>query len=62
MNWGAVPVIENNLTLLCDTTVQRNTPKSGNHADDPGRQPETDRSRGLFLSAADRHLLRREGG
>jgi TPR repeat protein len=28
MNWGAVPVIENNLTLLSDTTVQRNTPKS----------------------------------
>lgn len=28
MNWGAVPIIENNLTLLSDTTVQRNTPKS----------------------------------
>lgn len=28
MNWGAVPVIENNLTLLSDTTVQRNTTKS----------------------------------
>jgi hypothetical protein len=28
MNWGAVPVIENNLTLLSDTTVQRNTPES----------------------------------
>jgi hypothetical protein len=28
MNWGAVPVIENNLTLLADTTVQRNTPES----------------------------------
>ncbi|WP_353718108.1 RagB/SusD family nutrient uptake outer membrane protein [Dyadobacter sp. 676] len=28
MNWGAVPVIENNLALLSDTTVQRNTPKS----------------------------------
>jgi hypothetical protein len=28
MNWGAVPIIENNLTLLSDTTVQRNTPES----------------------------------
>ncbi|CAG5007752.1 SusD-like protein [Dyadobacter sp. CECT 9275] len=28
MNWGAVPVIENNLTILSDTTVQRNTPES----------------------------------
>nr|WP_295921230.1 RagB/SusD family nutrient uptake outer membrane protein [uncultured Dyadobacter sp.] len=28
MNWGAVPVIENNLTLLSDTTVRRNTAKS----------------------------------
>jgi len=25
MNWGDVPVIENNLTLLSDTTIQRNT-------------------------------------
>lgn len=28
MNWGAVPVIEDNLKLLSDTTVQRNTPES----------------------------------
>ena len=28
MNWGAVPIIENNLTLLSDTTIQRNTPES----------------------------------
>ena len=28
MNWGAVPIIENNLTLLADTTIQRNTPES----------------------------------
>ncbi|KYP14275.1 MAG: hypothetical protein A1D16_17665, partial [Flavihumibacter sp. CACIAM 22H1] len=25
MNWGAVPIIENNLTLLSDTTITRNT-------------------------------------
>jgi hypothetical protein len=25
MNWGEVPIIENNLTLLTDTTVQKNT-------------------------------------
>src|SRR5690606_33930173 len=25
MNWGEVPVIENNLTILTDTTIQRNT-------------------------------------
>jgi len=25
MNWGAVPIIENNLTLLSDTTISRNT-------------------------------------
>ncbi|TLV02200.1 RagB/SusD family nutrient uptake outer membrane protein [Dyadobacter luticola] len=28
MNWGAVPVIENNLELLSDTSVTRNTPES----------------------------------
>lgn len=28
MNWGAVPIIENNLTLLSDTTVTRNTEAS----------------------------------
>jgi len=28
MNWGAVPIIQNNLTLLSDTTIQRNTAKS----------------------------------
>jgi starch-binding outer membrane protein, SusD/RagB family len=28
MNWGAVPIIENNLTLLSDTTISRNTVKS----------------------------------
>lgn len=28
MNWGAVPVIEDNLKLISDTTVQRNTPES----------------------------------
>ena len=28
MNWGAVPIIENNLTLLADTTIQRNTQES----------------------------------
>ena len=28
MNWGDVPIIENNLTLLSDTTIQRNTAKS----------------------------------
>ena len=28
MNWGEVPIIENNLTLLSDTTIQRNTVKS----------------------------------
>ncbi|WP_262246837.1 RagB/SusD family nutrient uptake outer membrane protein [Parapedobacter soli] len=28
MNWGAVPIIENNITLLADTTAQRNTPES----------------------------------
>jgi hypothetical protein len=28
MNWGDVPIIENNLTLLSDTTIQRNTVKS----------------------------------
>ncbi len=28
MNWGAVPIIENNLQLLSDTTVSRNTPAS----------------------------------
>ncbi|GLU51168.1 RagB/SusD family nutrient uptake outer membrane protein [Dyadobacter frigoris] len=28
MNWGAVPVIEDNLKLLSDTTVSRNTPES----------------------------------
>jgi hypothetical protein len=28
MNWGAVPIIENNLTLLSDTTISRNTEKS----------------------------------
>ncbi|MCE7044092.1 RagB/SusD family nutrient uptake outer membrane protein [Dyadobacter sp. CY312] len=28
MNWGAVPIIENNLELLSDTTVSRNTPES----------------------------------
>ncbi|NWJ49690.1 MAG: RagB/SusD family nutrient uptake outer membrane protein [Bacteroidetes bacterium] len=28
MNWGAVPIIENNLTLLSDTTVSRNTEAS----------------------------------
>jgi hypothetical protein len=28
MNWGPVPVIENNLTLLSDTTISRNTEKS----------------------------------
>lgn len=28
MNWGAVPIIENNLTLLSDTTISRNTIKS----------------------------------
>lgn len=25
MNWGEVPIIENNLTLLTDTTIQKNT-------------------------------------
>jgi hypothetical protein len=25
MNWGEVPIIENNLTILTDTTIQRNT-------------------------------------
>lgn len=25
MNWGEVPIIENNLTLLADTTIQKNT-------------------------------------
>jgi len=28
MNWGEVPVIENNLTLLTDTTIRRNTVSS----------------------------------
>ena len=28
MNWGAVPIIENNFTLLSDTTVTRNTEAS----------------------------------
>ncbi len=28
MNWGAVPIIENNLTLLSDTTIARNTVES----------------------------------
>jgi hypothetical protein len=28
MNWGEVPVIENNLTLLSDTTIRKNTAKS----------------------------------
>jgi hypothetical protein len=28
MNWGPVPVIENNLALLSDTTISRNTVKS----------------------------------
>ncbi len=28
MNWGPVPVIENNLTILSDTTISRNTEKS----------------------------------
>jgi len=28
MNWGEIPIIENNLTLLSDTTIQRNTVKS----------------------------------
>ena len=28
MNWGDVPIITNNLTLLSDTTIQRNTAKS----------------------------------
>ncbi|MEO6723047.1 MAG: RagB/SusD family nutrient uptake outer membrane protein [Ferruginibacter sp.] len=28
MNWGDVPVIENNLTLLNDTTIHKNTAKS----------------------------------
>lgn len=28
MNWGAVPIIENNLTLLSDTTITRNTVSS----------------------------------
>jgi len=28
MNWGEVPIIENNLTLLADTTVHKNTVKS----------------------------------
>jgi hypothetical protein len=28
MNWGDVPVIENNLTLLNDTTINKNTSKS----------------------------------
>jgi hypothetical protein len=28
MNWGAVPIIENNLTLLSDTTISRNTETS----------------------------------
>jgi len=28
MNWGDVPIIENNLTLLSDTTIQRNTANS----------------------------------
>ncbi len=28
MNWGPVPIIENNLTLLSDTTVSRNTIES----------------------------------
>lgn len=28
MNWGEVPIIENNLTLLSDTTIRKNTVKS----------------------------------
>ena len=28
MNWGPVPIIENNLTILSDTTISRNTEKS----------------------------------
>jgi hypothetical protein len=28
MNWGDVPIIENNLAVLTDTTIQRNTVKS----------------------------------
>ncbi|WP_025765311.1 RagB/SusD family nutrient uptake outer membrane protein [Dyadobacter tibetensis] len=28
MNWGAVPIIEDNLKILSDTTIQRNTPES----------------------------------
>lgn len=28
MNWNEVPIIENNLTLLSDTTIQRNTTQS----------------------------------
>jgi len=28
MNWGEVPIIENNLTLLADTTIQKNTVSS----------------------------------
>lgn len=28
MNWGAVPIIENNLTLLSDTSISRNTVES----------------------------------
>ena len=28
MNWGPVPIIENNLALLSDTTISRNTEKS----------------------------------
>jgi len=28
MNWGAVPIIENNLTILSDTSISRNTEKS----------------------------------
>jgi hypothetical protein len=28
MNWGDVPIIENNLTLLSDTTINKNTTKS----------------------------------
>ena len=28
MNWGAVPIIENNLTLLSDTSISRNTVSS----------------------------------
>lgn len=28
MNWGDVPIIENNLTLLNDTTINKNTSKS----------------------------------